>query len=436
MNRKAPLAWAAMLGSLWIVMILGTHWEPVVRDGWSNLNWYRWHKLDLDVVWGFIRDGWLGSNPRLGQTLTTLLYAPGPYHVIVTPVLELGLLYVMAAVALGRWPSLRRTDDALVFATTTAIFAACTPQFGPMLFYRPFMGNYTFGLLLNLLWLVPYRLHVTAPRSWRLWWAPLLLVLGVAAGMCNEHTGPAFLGLGLAVVVWSVREGHGIKPWMIAGLLGLAVGYVLLILAPGHGARYGGLAKEAGILGRIVERGVGENLRIVVLLPLYLLWSVPWIALAIVARRRTRPAPMSPIVRRALWALAAAGLLATLALLGSPKLGPRLYVHSVGLISIALAGAVVSQLGAPWARKACAGLSIAVLLYVEARLVITYRTVSAVSAERIAIINKGPLRTTVVVPLYPYKAGKWFLGEDFASESLRASVAADYGLTKIDLAPN
>lgn len=435
MNRKAPLAWAAMLGSLWIVMILCTRWEPVVRDGWSNINWYRLNKLDLGVVWALLRDGWLGSNPRLGQTLTTLLYAPGPYHVIITPLLELGLLYVMAAVTLGRWPSLRRLDDALVFATVTAVFAACTPQFGPMLFYRPFMGNYTFGLLLNLLWLVPYRFHVAAPRRWRLWWAPLLLVLGVAAGMCNEHTGPAFLGLGVAAVVWSIRTRHGLAPWMIAGLVGLAAGYALLLLAPGHGARYGGLAKEAGILGRIVERGAADNLKIVALLGVHLLWSLPWIALAVVARTRTRPAPLDPLVRRVLWALAAAGVLATLVLLASPKLGPRLYVHSIGLVAIALGGAIVSQLGAAWARRACAVLSIAVLIYVEARLVITYRTVGRIGAERIAIIYRGPMHTVIVVPRYPYPPSKWFLGDDFASPNLREAIAADYGLTRIDLAP-
>lgn len=415
-----------MLGSLWIVTILCTRWEPIVRDGWSNLSWYRTNHLTFDAAWHFLKDGWLGSNPRLGQTLTTILYAPGPYHAIATPLMELALLFVMTAIALGRWPSVRRADDALVFATTTAIFAICTPQFGAMLFYRPFFGNYTFGLLLNLAWLVPYRFR----SAGRWWWAPLLLVLGVAAGMCNEHTGPAFLGLGIAAML-DRREA---RPWMIAGLIGLAAGYVLLLVAPGHEARYNGLAKEAGILGRIAERGAGENLKIVAMLALYVAWSLPWVALGFIARHRTKPDPLAAGERYALWALAGAGVVATLVLLGSPKLGPRLYVHSVALIAIAIAGAVVAQLAAPWARRACAALSIATLLYVEIRCVITYRAVGEVSADRVSAIQTG-LGKKLVLPRYPYGGGKWFLGEDFTSQALRENIAADYGVASIELAP-
>ena len=429
MNRRAPWIWAALLASLWIVMILCTHWEPVMRDGWGNLHWHEENTLDLHSTWRLVVDGWLGSNPRLGQTVTTLLYSPGPYHVIITPLLELALLWVMAAIVLGRWPSVRRADDALVFATTTAIFALCTPQFGPMLFYRPFMGNYTFGLLVNLVWLVPYRLHVEAPRDGRWWWAPVLLVLGVAAGMCNEHTGPGFLALGIAALVIT----RVIRPWMIAGLLGLAAGYVVLMIAPGHDARYAGLAKQTGIVGRILERGIGENLEIVTVLVIYMLWSLPWIALAIAARRRTTPEPMSARTRQVLWALVAAGVLATFVLLGSPKIGRRLYVHSVALVAMGLSGAVMAQLAASWARKAAAALAIVALIYVEARCLITYATVGPIGAERLAIISGAPPGASVVVPRFPVGAGNWFLGDDLPGNF--ANTAAMWGLARIDLAP-
>jgi hypothetical protein len=436
---RGPWVWAAVLVPLWITLVVCVAWEPLVRDAWGNTNFYRWNKLDLGGVWRLVRDGWLGSNPRLGQTLTTLLYAPGPYHLIFTPLLELGLFLLLTAITLGRRPSFRSTDDALVFVTVTALFALCTPQFGPMLFYRPFTGNYTFGLVLNLLWLVPYRFHAAEPRRYRIWWSPLLLVLGVAAGMCNEHTGPAFIGLGALAVVWSIRRGDRIQPWMIAGLIGLVAGYILLMLAPGHDARYGGLAKQAGMLGRILDRGVGANLRIVALLALYCVWSLPWVVLAFAARRRgpppSLPAPGLPTAQRtALIAIAAAGVLATLALLASPKIGARLYVHSIGLLSIALAGWVTAQLAAPWSRRACALLSALVLAYVCGRCLITYRTVGDISAQRLAIIQGAPPGAHVVVPRYPRFPSKWFLGEDFRAENLRISTAADYALGSIELA--
>lgn len=439
MKLRGPWVWAAVIIPLWLTLVVCVTWEPIVRDAWSNIFFLRWNKLEPAGVWHLIRDGWLGSNPRLGQTLTTLLYAPGPYHVIVTPLLELSLFLLLTAIALGRRPSIKSADDALVFVTVTALFALCTPQLGPMLFYRPFMGNYTFGLLLNLLWLVPYRFHAAEPRRYRLWWTPLLLVLGVAAGMCNEHTGPAFIGLGTLAVMWSVRRGDRLQPWMIAGLVGLIAGYVLLMVAPGHDARYGGLAKQAGMLERITDRGIGENLVIIGRLALYMLWSLPWIVLAMVARRRQPPPslPLPPLPawqHPALLVIAAAGVVSTLALLASPKLGPRLYVHSIGLIAIALTGWLFAQLAAPWARKALAVLSGAVLAYVCARCLLTYRTVGAISKARVAIIQNAAPGTKVVVPRYPKLPAKWFLGEDFTAENLRISTAADYGLGSIELA--
>lgn len=437
--RRGLVAWAAVIAPLWVVLALCTYWEPVVRDGWGHVTFYFHHTLDLDTVWLLIRDSWLGSNPRLGQTVTTLLYAPGPYHVIITPILELGLFWLMTALVLGRWPSVRRADDALVFITVTAMLAMCAPQFGPMLFYRPFTGNYTFGLVLNLLWLVPYRMHAAEPRRWSWWWSPLWLVLGVAAGMCNEHTGPAFIAVGVVAVAWSLKRGGRLEPWMVAGLIGLVVGYLLLMFAPGHAARYGGLAKQAGVLERIVDRGVLSNFRIFGMLGLYLAWTVPWIVLAVIARRQARAQDpestgLSSAQRAALVVLAGAGILTTVALLGSPKLGPRLYLHSLALIVIALTGWVVAQLVTVRARQACAIVSGLVLAYVGVRCVITYRNVGATSAQRLELLERGPKGAHVVVPRYSLRGSTWFLGEDFGAASLRAAQAAEYGLGSIELA--
>ncbi|MDQ3364502.1 MAG: DUF6056 family protein, partial [Myxococcota bacterium] len=208
--------WAALVLPVWLVLVLCTWWEPVTRDGWGNTYWYVLNDLDPGRLAKYVKDGWLGSNPRLGQTWTLLMYAPGPFHVIVTPLLELAMFGLLTTLALGRWPSVRRADDALVALTVTAVVAACTPQIGAMLFYRPFTGNYLFGLVLNLAWLVPYRLHAETPRAARWWRAPALLVLGVAAGMCNEHTGPAFLALGTLALLaaWQApRAPRAVRAW-------------------------------------------------------------------------------------------------------------------------------------------------------------------------------------------------------------------------------
>ena len=347
-GRAASWAWLAVLAPLWLVMVACTRWEPIAYDGWNSIVWHRWNRVEWGTAWDLIDYGWTYSNPRLGQLVTILLYTPGPYHPIITPLLELALFWLMTALALARWPSLRRADDALAFAVVVAITAACTPQLGPMLFYRPYTGNYLVGLAVSLAWLVPYRFRFAPGRGpGRWWWSPALLVLGFAAGMCNEHTGPAFLALGGLAVARSVRRGDGARPWMLAGLAGLLAGYVLLLVAPGNDLRYDGLARQAGILERIGDRGALEDLWLVTRLAVYAAWALPWLLLG-VAARRIAPAPPGEAAgreQRLAWiALAAAGELAALALLASPKLGPRLYFASVALVAIAIAGWLLPRL--------------------------------------------------------------------------------------------
>jgi hypothetical protein len=256
--------------------------------------------------------------------------------------------------------------------------------------------------------------------------------------MCNEHTGPAFLALGGLAVARSVRRGDGARPWMLAGLAGLLAGYVLLLVAPGNDLRYDGLARQAGILERIGDRGALEDLWLVTRLAVYAAWALPWLLLG-VAARRIAPAPPGEAAgreQRLAWiALAAAGELAALALLASPKLGPRLYFASVALVAIALAGWLLPRLATARLKLAGALVSGAVLAYVEVICAVTYARVGPVGAERAARILGSPPGAQVTVPRLPAARGKWFIGDDFLEESQRRSTATRCGLGRIDLAP-
>ena len=153
--RSRVATWAAVVVPLWIVMILCTHWEPVQRDGWGHLIWQRHTGLAWSSLLDFARGTYVHNNPRLGQVVTLLMFTPGPWHAVGTPILELATFYLLVALVLGRCP--RTTDDALIFLATFAITAVTAPQFGEMLFYRPYTGNYVFGFCVNLAFLVPFR---------------------------------------------------------------------------------------------------------------------------------------------------------------------------------------------------------------------------------------------------------------------------------------
>jgi hypothetical protein len=430
-DRRAPLVWAAVLVPLWIVLVLCTLWEPVLGDGWGHVEFHIYYPLSIDNLWFFAKYNYLSMNPRLGQTLTMLLYTPGPWHVIVTPLVEIGMFLLLTTLALGRWPCPRRRDDALLFTLIVALVVACTPDIGLMLFYRPFTGNYLFGLTISLLFLVPYRLHVEKPLAHGWWLIVPMLVLGAAAGMSNEHTGPAIGVLAIAVFAYAMRRGDPPPWWMIAGIVGLVGGGLALFFAPGQDVRYSGLAMQDSMLGRIASRGFVGNVKVFGNIALYLCASLPWVALGLVARRRADP--MSRTRLLATLALGAAAVLVAATLLASPKIGQRLWLASIVLASTAIASWVAVQLQPRWARTLAWIGAAGWLAFAAFRCVSAYYVVGREFDDRLAAISATPANGTVTVAPFSVAKSKWFYGDDFLIPSKRASVSDLYGLHAIEL---
>jgi hypothetical protein len=431
--RKGMLAWAAVIVPTWLVMILCTHWEPVAHDGWGHWSWHRNLGMSFDNLLAFIKATYEHNNPRLGQVLTLLVYTPGPWHSIVTPLFELALFYFLTLLVIGRWPSLRRADDALLFAVILAMAAVAVPSFGLMLFYRPFTGNYLFGLVINLALLVPYRLHFESPRTKTWWWAPPLFVLGFAAGLCNEHTGPALAALLVVAVVWFWRRGEGLVIWAAAGLTGLVLGGIMLFKAPGQDIRYKGLATQASTFGRLIERGFYDNARIIIV---WLLWMLPLVAavgFGLLVRYREQPPPQPRNRRIAELVLAALALAITLTLLLSPKQGSRLYLASVAIMCAALGGWLTAQLVSLRARVATAVLCAGVLLFAGFRMTRAYYHLGKEYRARVAILEAAPDHSVAEIPVYSIKRSRWSLGDDLLLDTIRNLVSYSFGLALIKL---
>jgi hypothetical protein len=431
-RSRAVWWWALLVIPLWGLLALCAHWEPVLRDGWAHVEWFRDRAHGLGSFYDFVRECYLRENPRFGQPLTLLSYAPGPYHVILTPLVELAVLALLTAVALGRWPSVTRTDDALAAALVTAILAACQPQIGPILTYRPFIWNYVFGLGMNLWWLMPYRRERIAPLPVRWWRAPGSFVLGIAAGMCNEHTGIAFGAMAALATLVAWRRG-GLRAWMIAGLIGLTAGYLVLLTAPAQHMRYEGLAERAGLFARIVDRGVAENLRLFGAIALDLVLALPLLAIGLA--QRPPAAPGANPDRGSHAVLALGGVVCAVTLLASPRIGGRLYLASIALIGAGLAGWLVGRLTATWARRTCALLAAAVLVWVSVRIVAIYRVVGPLGAVRRERVVRAPPGAAVTVPRYPVAQSRYFLGDDFEIREVREPTAKIFRLASVALEP-
>ncbi len=412
-------------------MILCTHWEPVERDGWGHFLFQRHIGLSFGSLYDFAKGTYVHNNPRLGQVLTLLLFTPGPWHSIVTPIAELGMFYLLAALVLGRWPSPRRADDALLFLVLTALVAITAPQFGLMLFYRPYTGNYLFGLDINLLFLLPYRFAFEASRARGWWWIPIMAVLGFASGMCNEHTGPAVVALAAVAGYACWRRDRAIAAWMVVGVVAMIAGGIALFEAPGQAIRYNGLATHGSLLGRVLDRGFVGNAEVFGALLGYLVPAVAWLAVAAAARVTAKPEPGLPTRRWTERALGAGALLILATLLASPKVGPRLYLGSVALACAAIAGLVVRQLAARWTQLAAALLSGLVLAFVGYKCVVAYHEVGPEFRDRLERLSHAPANSVLDLPSYTVKRSRWVLDDDLRIATIRNMVAASFSLALI-----
>ncbi|HEY1816685.1 MAG TPA: DUF6056 family protein [Kofleriaceae bacterium] len=428
MQRRALFIWTALIAPLWIALILCTHWEPILRDTWGHYLEHMHVPMSFHAVWEFARDSYLHNNPRLGQTITMLLVTPGPWHAIVTPIVEIGLFVQLAALALGRWPSLRRTDDALTFAAILALVACSAPQLGPMLFYRPFTGNYVFGFAISLAFVLPYRFFIATPhdRSW--WWIPIMLVAGAAAGMSNEHTAPACVLVACACVVACWRRGVRPPVWMVVGIVGAIAAGIALFVAPGQAIRYNGMAAHEGLFARIASRGIVRDLGVV-----FGFVGYSWKMLVVLAatfgfarmRRRRLDGTLTALV------LAGAACAISLTLLASPKQGARLDFAPICLLAAAVAAIVVPAVAEGPARAAAWGLSAIAIAYLVVACVATYAIVGPEGARRLAAIEQAPKGSVVTVEPYSVAKSRWFLGDDFVIDAERRNIAMSFSLAGI-----
>ncbi len=438
-DRGAAWFWA-ILGALWLFLAVMAYLTPIILDDWYQVGWLRHHALTLGGVVDYARYNYFHYNPRLGETFLLLVNGPRWIHVALTPAIELGLVFLVHAIALGRWPR-RCARDALALIVIQALLWAASPAPGLLWFYRPFTTNYLYGFCLHLLVLVPYRFALAGRDPSRAWLAPALLAGGVVAGLGNEHTGPATIVAIVVVAIVLVRRGVR-RLWLAAGAIGLTLGYAALYFAPGQGERYGGIGAGESRLGSLAERGVAGSYDAIVLVVVHAQAGILLALLAIgaaSARGQRRGVPVRGPDRDT--TLGIAGLVAwagaiLVTLLLSPRLGERLYFASTTLLVIACVVALDPFLqGDRGLARVVAVVAAAIVVVHVAIFVHVQLEAHADADDRLARLEAAPPGTIAVVPPFRHaQRARWFWGDDFVYASLREYVAHEvFGLAGIEI---
>ena len=415
-------------------LAVDTKAQPFSFARWFDYGWYEYTH----------------ANPRLGQWLTYLAYKLEDFAPIATPIAYLGLALAVTVLGLGRFPGGRhaaaggpaRTVGRDLALTVLAIGFAwfAIPRIGMIMFCRAYGANYLYGAAIQLWFLVPLRLGVGGKGSRRACIA--YGVLGVVAGMCNEHTGPTLVLFMVGYAVWRQRATGAVPRLAWAGALGSVLGFAAIFFAPGQASRYEGLATKVSLLGRLLQRGITSNLDI------FRDWMIGCapvlglIVIALVLARRDPPAAISgadragargvlgaPQPLQLVGAALLAGTLITATVFVSPKLGPRFYLHGAALV---LAGflAVADQALTSTRRLApFVGLALCASVYAGVRSLPLYYRLSDASAARLAALAATPPGGVFTAESFEQVDDSWwFLGDDFRDVKKRDLVAAYFGL--------
>jgi len=413
----------------WHVGYVVAH-EPFAFDAWNVARDTSGQPFSIGNWLDYGLDQYAHSNPRIGQWFTYLSYKLDYFAIIVTPIAYLALTLGVTVLGLGRWPAWKRGKDLALFAIVLGVMWFALPQLGMIMFCRAYSANYVFGATIQLWFLVVLRLRPHGEGSVAAcvpYW-----LLGVFAGAANEHTGPTLVVFTLAYAAWRYRHNEVLPKLALSGALGVVVGFAMIFFAPGQGERYDGLGTKVGLVSRLLQRGITGNLDII---QDYLIGAAPIIGLIVLvliagARDPDRDAQREPLWRLG-WALVA-GALVTATLFVSPKLGPRMFLHSSALLVAAFVGLADAVLVTQ--RRLATFVTIAVVssIYAGARSIPLYSRLDEASEARMQTLDASKPGTVLTVDAYPQIEDTWwFLGDDFRNQNKREMVAEYFALRDI-----
>ncbi len=420
--------------------------EPFAFDAWNVAVDSGAKPITLGRFVEFWWGQYTSSNPRIGQPLAYLAYKLVGFAEIGSTVAYFAILSATFVIGTGRFPSWRRNSDLAILAVGVGLLWFAAPEFASFLFCRAYATNYVWAAAIQLWFVAALRLALQrepgAISNRRL---AAMVLFGVCAGACNEHTGPTLVLFVMACIWWARRRDGRLPRELLAAGVGAVVGFGLLFFAPGQDQRYDGLATRLSLKDRLLARGFTKNLDIFDDLlysagPLLVLLLAA-IIIGEILERRARPVgdegatsgpDPRPAALRVVGLALVAGVLVTATVFVSPKLGTRFYMHSMLLLAAAFLGVLAAFVQNSRNYTPFVVISVLASLYAAGRTVPMFTRLHADSERRLAELAATPVGGTYTAEGWEEISGSWwFLGDDFRDQKKRELVAKYFDLGSV-----
>lgn len=224
-NRETPLQWDDFkLAFIWTEEVYldenGKMNEPtervtsfvdIVQSQYNH--YFTWGgRTIVHVIAQFL----LLINPLLADILNTLVY----------------LIYTI----LIYYHIVGKSKHSLItFIVINFLIWFLQPVFGETILWITGSANYLWGTTIVLLFLLPFRLFDnTSPNKNSFVKGILILLVGITAGWTNENTAGAAIFMTILFLIYYRSQKWEIPSWAVCGLIGMLIGYLIMILAPGN----------------------------------------------------------------------------------------------------------------------------------------------------------------------------------------------------------
>ncbi len=177
------------------------------------------------------------------------------------------------------WHSLRCVTFHLSMAFVTSAFGLfwlAIPHFGEVVVWMCGSVVYLWTGFWGALFLLPYNLYLAGNfKKKGFLIAANMFVLGLLAGWSVENFSVTLNGIAFLSILYCLKH-HILRSWMVTGFLGSAMGFLLLLAAPGNYVRYGEQSGGKGILIHIGNQFAGNGEMLLYVLPVILLLLLVW----------------------------------------------------------------------------------------------------------------------------------------------------------------
>lgn len=144
------------------------------------------------------------------------------------------LAYVLYAFLIYYHIKAKGKHSLMLFILVNCLIWVIQPNIGDTLLWITGSANYLWCTVIILLFLLCYRLYNNGEAKQTALKTIGMFVLGVITGWTNENTVAGLIIIVLLFIPYYKTNGWRIPLWTITGFIGLIIGYVILIKAPGN----------------------------------------------------------------------------------------------------------------------------------------------------------------------------------------------------------